>query len=229
MRNLLGRMLAQEDYEASPNPSEEASIVMRGPLADAYTKALNLVYANDASAGTSEPGEATPNAPTETPVPEIDAAKQTLGLESLESDALIMRSMMARMAFEPPEKEKPRQTVYAVTQKDVTPQIVKEVVTELADSSDRQDEFILIIDGTQAGPNSQNVSEPTDTVKTLCASLEQLVVTMGGQSYHNFGEYARLARRLQHHNDTSDRDPEAPRGPLEHLGNKIQDKIHGVK
>lgn len=226
MSNLLRMALATEDYEASPNPNEEAAIVMKGPLSDAYTKALNLVYANDApNPGAPAPGEATPNAP-ETPVPEVDEAKSTLGLESLVNDSLVLRGMMARMAFEPHEQEKPKQTVYAVRQCDVTPQVVKEVINDLADRRDRDGDYILIIDATQPGPNSPNVSAPTDRAKMLSASLENMVVTMGGVHYQSFGQYAKNVRHVNRHNRHADRTMDDP-DILDHAMDKV-DKTLGT-
>lgn len=177
--SLLRQALAKpvlEDYEASPNPNEEAAILMKGPLADIYTRALNVAYAKK-PLGEEEGEEPAPPLEAEEFVGSASTAARNTptweqaALESVQIDKVLLEHMAKLIK---PEGEiaagQPVQTVFAVSKADVKPQTVIDVSRAVDKKSDdngaysRDPWFFLIIDATVPGPNSQAVGNPEYTV-----------------------------------------------------------------
>lgn len=176
MRTFLRRALATEDQESSPNPSEQAAIVMKGPLADVYSQALDVAYAK----------EQPPEAPSEA-VTAVAAA-----LESQQMDAEILQEIkeMANSKHEP--QAQPPVVVYGVGHDAVTDEVVVQVVQELAaatedDSADHN--FVFIVDSTVPTTHGTGSAAPVEVYADLPAALESIVTAAGGKVYHSFAEY----------------------------------------
>lgn len=172
---------ALEDSESSPNPEEQAQIIMKGPLADIYTQALDVALAKEAdpAAGSDVPA-----------VTEVVTA-----LETQQMDATLMNGLAkllnAQGADGAPETST-KEVVYSVGAASVSEDDVVEVAKDLV-ATDGGD-FVLIVDGTAPSVNGEaGGAAPVERG----AALECMVNSFGGKVYHSFGEWlkSKPARR----------------------------------
>ena len=158
---------ALEGNDSRTNDSEKG-VVIKGPLSDAFTDALHEEYAK---------------------TPEEDGP----ALESSANDTMMMQQLAKSLT---PDNSAPTdsfQTVYGVSKDEVTSDTIVEVSNELAASSNTSD-FILVIDGTTPGVNSDSSSAPIDRAELMVTSLECLVKSYGGKVYGSLRQYARTRR-----------------------------------
>jgi hypothetical protein len=170
---LLRRAL--EDNESSGQDGAEQTIVMKGPLAEVYTNALNVAYAKD-----------NPNAETQ------PTEEQVAAMESQQMDVEVMQKLYAAVADNNAPPTNNFQTVYGVSRDEVSEDVVVDVTKELAQLSAQQDEaeFILIVDATQPSTNGEQHSNPVERVEQLGAALETIVEAHGGRVFHSLKDYA---------------------------------------
>lgn len=163
----MSMLRAALESEEEEQPGEQ-SIVMKGPLAEIYTNALNVAYAKD------DP---------------LEVVEQTAALESAAIDVMMAQQLAKAMSTD--EDSSPTdafQTVYGVSKDAVSDEIIVDVTSELA-SPERNGEFALIIDGTQPGDNSTGTSLPEERMVELSAVLEGLVEAHGGKVYRSLKEF----------------------------------------
>jgi hypothetical protein len=195
MGNLLRQALASEDYEASPNPAEQASIIMKGPLAEVYTKALAIAYSKDQPLEQEEKKEAQDVLPE--PDEQVNAVVESLpAMESLQMDSVLMKNMAKLVnPANGDAQAPPASMVYTVSKRGVDEPTVIEVANELsAVPDDRRGDYILIIDATTPSANGQQSSAPEERMARLGATLESLVESFGGRVYHSLGEYLQAGK-----------------------------------
>jgi hypothetical protein len=155
---------ALEDSDSSPDIDQEASIILKGPLSQVYSDALQKAYSNDR--------------------PEENATST----ESQQIDATIMSKLADMLAPQQAQATDGYQTVYGVSKDQVDDEVVVDVTKELTQAPQSSDGrgFVLVIDGTQPGANGQY--EGDDQVRVVSA-LESLVVSMGGKVFHSLKDY----------------------------------------
>lgn len=170
MAHLLRKAL--ENSDSSPDPEQQASIIMKGPLAEVYSKALQAAYDKD-----------NPVIPLEDDVKAV--------MESQQIDVAIMekiaKMVTAQKDIAPTDNF---QTVYGVSKDGVTDEVVVDVTNELVNqatqtgNSSRDDDFVLIIDGTLPG------GEVAEKYEMLGTALEAVACAYGKRVFHSFEEYA---------------------------------------
>lgn len=174
MRSLLKRAL--EDYtppEPIPVEGEDRTIVMRGPLADIYTQALNVAYAKE-----------DPQA--------NDIQEPTATLESQQMDAHVLQKLSAAISHDNVPPTDNFDTVYGVSRNEMTEQTVVDVTTELAGkgSGPSTPDFYLIIDAMNLGEGGGAPGESTEKIEQIGQALECLVSAHGGKVFHSLQEFA---------------------------------------
>lgn len=168
MARLLRKAL--ENSDSSPDPATQASIIMKGPLADVYSKALQVAFDKENPA-----------------IPEDDTVKAVL--ESQQIDVAIMEKMAKLMGANEPPPTDNFQTVYGVSKDGITDEVIVDVTNELVSQAtatgnrDRSDDFVLIVDATLPGGEVAEKFEP------LATALETMVQAHGGKVYHSLSEY----------------------------------------
>lgn len=170
MRQSLLRR-AMENSDVSPNPDEQAAIIMNGPLADVYSKALQVVYDN------------------ENPLikADEDTAPLVATLESQQIDATIMQSLAKLLNPTDATPTDNYQTVFGVSKDDVNQETLVDVsqalVQQAVDNGGADNNhFILIVDDT--GSREESTSE-------LQSALEAMVERCNGKVYHSLSEYVK--------------------------------------
>lgn len=163
IRNLLAQALESEAI-ATVAPDEK-TIVMKGPLAEVFTRALDIAYAK--------------------PDPITGEA-----MESQQMDVAMMQKLAAALNTNDAPPTNNFQTVYGVSRDAVTPQTIVDLTQEITHGSDDRGDFYLIIDGTQPGDNGNASSTPVDTVRMISA-MECLVEAHGGKVFTSLEEFAK--------------------------------------
>ncbi len=166
MENMQAENTAGPKVDETRVGSEDQPFVkMTGPLAEAYTKALNIAYAKT----DPETGKAV--------------------LESQAIDATIMEKLARSLQTEgDPAPTDSFQTVYGVSKNNATDADIVAVTNDLATSNsggggNLPDDYILIVDGTQPGEAS------VERAIQLSSALECMVIAHGGKVYHSLAEY----------------------------------------
>jgi len=195
MSNKLFRM-ALEDGESQ----EQKDIVMKGPLAEVYAKALDVVYAKpdtvtdevvfggdqsqaqgaDTSAEQKEQG-----ADAAVDSGGVKATDQTgteiIAQETQANDALTAQA--ATLAAAPKEEAPSAEvTIYGVTASDVTDATVAEVTKQITEKKEGS-EYVLILDATGPGANGESSSTPVEKVIDLNKALETVATCLGAKVY----------------------------------------------
>lgn len=157
------------------NQQEDKTIVMKGPLAEVYTKALDVAYA--------KPDTVTNEVALE--------SMTTLGFKvSLETQQMDMNTVHKLVEMLSPDEEEgsDEMTVYGVGKDDITPEIVVEIGQELADAKkdNNTNDFILVVDGAST-PDGSTEQRYID----LPAALESMVTNFGGRVFHNLADFAK--------------------------------------
>jgi hypothetical protein len=223
LRNLLGarrrHQLAFEDYDANATTpaTEDTLVVMKGPLADVYSEALAKVYDKDQPIEDPKEGD-----PAAQPKPEgetgftvdttnlqpaegqtqetVEAAIVSevgnIVLESQAIDAAVAASLANAIADDVPADNDGFETLYAIDETQVTPAETKNVTELLAEADKPENVTVLIDDVVPDAVLDPTAPTVTDT-KDLTAALESMVIAMGGNVVHSFGDYIkqRAARR----------------------------------
>lgn len=159
---------ALEAYDSSNTGGENGSdkkdlIVMKGPLSEVFTEALNKVYAK--------------------PEGGLDGAS----LESQANDALMMQALASDFNNPPQGDDSGGQTtVYGVSAASVD----NDDFVDISKEFEGDDKLVLIVDGVQPGPNSPDDSIPAERAELLTSALESFVKANGGQVYRSLSEYA---------------------------------------
>jgi hypothetical protein len=186
--------MALEDGESTP--ADQKEIVMQGPLAEIYAKALDVVYAkpdtvtNEIVLGGDQSTETSAEqkqdgAEDAAATGGVQATDQTgseiIAQETQANDALTAQAVAAQNA---PREETPPAavTIYGVTQSEVTDATVAEVTKQITDRKEGS-EYVLILDATQPGPNGESSSAPTERVLDLNKALETVAVCLGAKVY----------------------------------------------
>lgn len=176
-----------EDETSSSVPNEEAGVIMNGPLADVYAQALDIALAKDGA--TAEGASQQVQAVLES----FKVVNQPgLGLETAQMDSALMQSManIVSTAGADSAEASNATAVYAVAPGQVDEETVVQVTQAAADAYTKEGEFVLIVDATQPGGNSEGAGVPVERIEQLGAALEGLVTAMGGKVYHSLKEFA---------------------------------------
>ncbi len=154
-----------------------STIIMKGPLSEVYTKALKIAYAKDPDTGITE-------------IEQKEHKEKEAGtVEALESSAIdvaIANAVAANSSQVTPTDS--FQTVYGVAKDYVNDDTLLDISKELNNCPENS-EFILIIDGTQAGPDSQVSSIPQERMVQIQSAIECLVDVYKGKIFHSLEEF----------------------------------------
>ena len=213
MSNKLFR-LALEDGETKPAAQKE--VVMQGPLAEVYAKALDVVYAkpdvvteetvfggdkNQAQDSTADQKQDAAEAAHDAGGVKADdtSGTEVIAQETQANDALTAQAIAAQNA--PREEAPPAEvTIYGVTQNEVNDATVAEVTKQITEKKPGS-EFVLILDATQPGPNGA-VSNPTERTLDLNKALETVAVCLGAKVYPSLEAYCEAHHVALHSTET---------------------------
>lgn len=198
-----GHLATESDNPEIQEGNDELAVVMKGPLADVYTDALDKAYAKvggDPSVSSEPSSETGQNVEsgqlqlqpgqTDEPVeagviPEVTKVV----LESMAMDQAAMQVLHGAMADEEPKDEE-YMTLFAVDQTDIGPQEVIDVTNILNDTDKPENVTVLIdsvvppnVDGTEAS------AEEKAEMQNMSVGLEHLVIGMGGKVVHSFKDF----------------------------------------
>ncbi len=166
MSSILRRALEAYDSQ-STGGDDDKMIVMKGPLSELYTQALNRVYAKEAP------------------------AEGVVATESQANDQLMMQALASDYNNPTGDGTGGATTVYGVSAQGVG----EEDLVSLTQALGGPDEMVLIIDGTDPGPNAPNDSIPTEQVVMLKSAMESMVLAHKGRVYHSLQEFASSRRK----------------------------------
>lgn len=201
--------------------TEDATVVMDGPLADVYSDALLKAFPKDGDTDTgtegsqgSEAGGAAaaadgedkpstdnlvPTEPKADDVIETAVASEVdkVVLESQSIDAAVASSIAAQITDTVPADGSEYQTLYSVDETQITPEDVKDVTTILA-AADQPENVTVLIDSVV--PEAVLETQDTDEIaksRDLAVSLESMVMAMGGKVVKSFPDFVKqeAARR----------------------------------
>lgn len=205
-------VIPQDDTPVSAETAtSEPTIEVKGPLSDVYAKALDIAYAkedpngdavdNASEAATDEaaaeaapaPQEAAPDNTSETavvettdngtdqPVMESATAEVYPAVESAANDVLAAQAAAA-VVHTPEPVANTTLTVYGVNKNDIDEGTVVDMTKELA-NHDNPTDFVLIVDGTQPGPNGEAASAPEERIEAITDAMECMVEAFGGRTF----------------------------------------------
>lgn len=153
--------------DAPEQSEDEPTVVMNGPLAEIFRKALNIQYAN-------------PDPITGQPVMESQA--QDAQIAKLVANALLLSE----------ERDLAPLTIYGVSRQDATREDLVEVAQTIA--PDNQEEiFVLVTDMTQPGPNGE-VGGGSEQYSPVTMAMEAMVKASGGYVVHSLEELKVLCK-----------------------------------
>jgi len=197
--------LALEDGETKT--ADQKEIVMQGPLAEVYAKALDVVYAKpdtltdetvfggdknqDAEQPTANQQEqSSEEAQAAGGVSAVSATDtsgtEVIAQETQANDALTAQAIAAQNA---PKEEAPSAdiTIYGVTQSGVNEGTVSEVTKQITERKPGS-EYILILDATQPGDNG-TTGGIGERVVDLNKALETVAECLGAKVYPSLEAY----------------------------------------
>jgi hypothetical protein len=168
---------AKTDTAATPatavgnTETGEASVVMKGPLSQVFTEALNSAYAK------------------------TDPITGSAAMETAAQDTQYMQQLVKDLLPEADE-DNAETVVYAVSPAQIDQQVVIDITKEAANqgSDDRRGryDFVVIIDGTQPGANSEGGSAPKERLAQFMeTSLECIAECHGIKVYRSLEEFAK--------------------------------------
>lgn len=161
------RMLqrALEGMDDSQDDTMNQTVVMKGPLAEVMTKALNVAYAK-------------PDPVTGEPAMESQAQEVTL-----------IQQMINQAAGNEPMDHGLK--IYGVSQDDFNQQVLTEITTDMANeiNEEKPADYVVIVDGTRPGENSENAGVPQETVVKLESAMESITNALGGKFYRSLEEF----------------------------------------
>jgi hypothetical protein len=164
MKSMLAQALEGEAVVQAVSPDEQ-TIMMKGPLAEIYTRALDIAYAKpDPLTGESV-------------------------MESQQMDVAMLQKLATSLSGVAPMPTNNFQTVYGVSRDAVDKTVVVNITKEITNPENVGRDFFLIIDGTQPGANSDVSSAPVETMRMIDA-LECLVESHGGKVFTSLQQFA---------------------------------------
>jgi hypothetical protein len=203
MSNLFRIALEGEAVPATdpaPQAATEPTVELKGPLADVYARALDIAYAKedpnadavdnaaDAGKAQSPADAATIQDPAESTVAESNNTGTTQpAFESSANDTLTAQALAATLVV-PEQVQNTTLTVYGVNRNDVDEEQVVDLTKELV-NQDSPEDFVLIMDATQPGPNGDGSSAPVEKMEMLSASMECIVEVFGGRVFHSLEDF----------------------------------------
>jgi hypothetical protein len=171
MRSNLFFRAAVEDFDVVNGTTTQSDdrVIMKGPLADAYTDALNIVYAK------TRPG---------------NTGGGEIANESAANDELMMRELAEAVldTVDAKAEEHPA-TLYGVSANAVSESDIVNINKELYEQPEGQ--VVLVMDATGPGPNSPEDSLPEERVMYVRHALEAMVTAHGGRVYPSLEAYAK--------------------------------------
>lgn len=182
---------------------DDQDIVVKGPLSDVYTQALNVAYKKDETGTTlmddkGQPVPITVEEATAIQAEVSDAGNPTAVAAALESAAIdVMVAQQLAEGMAPPEPTDAFQTVYGVAKDAVNNETIVEVSQELVEADDASS-VAIIIDEAAVDPNSTaQTGLPEQQVEVITAALECLAEAHGAKVYRSLKEFAqsRKSRR----------------------------------
>lgn len=163
MSRVFARALESHDPANDTGTEKKDTIVMKGPLSEVYTQALNAVYAKP------------------------EGSPDGVAVESQANDALMMQALASDFNNPPSEEESAgTTTVYGVSGSAPT----NDDLIDISKEFEGDNKLVLIVDGVQPGPNSGDDSIPVERAELLGEALESFVKANGGQVFHSLEEYA---------------------------------------
>lgn len=189
---------SEEDSIAAMTPEASDVVVMKGPLSDNYTEALNCLYAKDAATDPTaqpEPPAETginvdPDAVVPAPGTAIEPEELTnipevtqVVLESQAQDAALVQSLHTALTPQDPPTEE-YMTLYGVSETDIDQEDITEVTKLLAEASDPGNVTVMIDD--QIPPAEDCTDADKAEAAKLSAGLEALTISMGGKVVKNW-------------------------------------------
>jgi uncharacterized Ntn-hydrolase superfamily protein len=206
--SLLRLRLAVEAYDAPqdtiPNDGVNQTIVMKGPLSDIYTKALNIAYAKkDKLTGEVEPVEET-NIVQDTKVggampPANNILQDPVAIENLVSalesqaiDAALMEKL-SRTLNDASDDAPPTdsfQTVYGVSRDDLNEEDLVSIAKDVSTQPESTSEYIVVIDRTGCS------SDDPEQVMKLSSAIESLIDAFGGKVFSSLEDYVHYQATL---------------------------------
>lgn len=163
MSGVFSRALEAYDNQSTGGENDKEMIVMKGPLSEMYTQALNKVYAK------------------------TEGSPEGVAVESQANDALMMQQLAQDLNNPPGDEENASTTtVYGVSKDSPS----NDDFINISKEFEGDDKLVLIIDGVQPGPNSPDDSIPAERAEMLSGALESFVLANGGQVFHSLEEYA---------------------------------------
>lgn len=169
----ITRMLRRAMEDRDDAADSEKTVVMKGPLAEVFTKALNIAYAK--------------------PDPVTDDVK----MESQEQDASVLQSKMKAMAAlvinKPPTEAMTNAggvTLYGVANGEATDDDIVAITQDLANTRPENGRFILIVDGSQGSTSDTDLKSNPEMVR-MESAMESMVKAHGGRVFHSLEEYVR--------------------------------------
>ena len=179
---------ANADFNAADkidiNP-EEDQIVMKGPLSEMFTQALNVMYSK------TDPVDGSTA---------LESFAKTIGLETQAMDYTALRDL--KEALEPKDTAVKTIQVYGVSEDDVEPTDVVDITKQLATSDDASNEYFFVFDGTHprhqqgqsTGDQTMKVLEPETLTNELATAVESVARSYGCKVYYSLESFLRHVR-----------------------------------
>lgn len=169
-----------------PN-NTEATVVMSGPLGQAYTQALAIAFAKPEVTGQEEA---------------VSTVTEATAMESQANDAIMTASAInAVTGSEADTIENPEALIYGVSAQQIDEQTIVDVATQMSEFElEQPEEFVVVVDATDMAQKADlKAEDPTQQIENadvyltqpvndanlekveLLPVLESLVVRMGGR------------------------------------------------
>lgn len=160
------RMLqrALEGMDDAQDPMNQ-TVVMKGPLAEVMTKALNVAYA--------KPDPVTGEAAMESQAQEV---------------TLIQQMISQANGGETPDQGL---KIWGVSKDDFNQEVLTEITADMAAevNEEKPSDYVVIVDGTRPGENSESAGVPEETVVKLESAMESITTALGGKFYRSLEEF----------------------------------------
>lgn len=168
---------ALEGIDEQQSNLDNKTVVMKGPLAEVMTKALNITYAKDDPAtGQSQVDEATGEVK-----PALESQQQEV--------SLIQQLINSATASEAPMEHGVQ--VYGISRDDFNQQHLDEITLDLANdvNEEASPDYVVIVDGTRPSTNSEVAGVPEETLVKLESRAEAITKALGGRFYRSLEEF----------------------------------------
>lgn len=179
---------ANADFNAADKldiDPQEDQIVMKGPLSEMFTQALNVMYSK------TDPVDGSTA---------LESFAKTIGLETQAMDYTALRDL--KEALEPKDTAVKTIQVYGVAEDQVEPADVVDITKQLATSDDASTEYFFVFDGTHpryqdgngAGTDTLKALEPDTITNELAAAVESVARSYGCKIYYGLESFLRHVR-----------------------------------